>query len=78
MVLVNLMGLHLPSLWSSTYLVFPGVKCKIGGSLSSKGINTAEYLIQNSQCLCVGVQKKGQNTGYLLNTKTHRNFWLLA
>ncbi|XP_074590932.1 uncharacterized protein LOC141846781 isoform X2 [Curcuma longa] len=52
--------------------------CKISGSLSSKGINTAEYLIQNSHCLCVGVQKKGQNTGYLLNTKTHRNFWLLA
>ncbi|XP_074590931.1 uncharacterized protein LOC141846781 isoform X1 [Curcuma longa] len=55
-----------------------GARCKISGSLSSKGINTAEYLIQNSHCLCVGVQKKGQNTGYLLNTKTHRNFWLLA
>ncbi|KAF8015888.1 hypothetical protein BT93_H1437 [Corymbia citriodora subsp. variegata] len=38
----------------------------------------AEYLIDNSKCTCVGVQKKGQNGGYLLNTKTYRNFWLLA
>lgn len=40
--------------------------------------DTAEYLIENSNCNCVGVQKKGQNAGYLLNTKTHKNFWLLA
>ncbi|CAH8338714.1 unnamed protein product [Eruca vesicaria subsp. sativa] len=50
-----------------------------GGSLiGSKGIDTAEYLIENSKCTCVGVQKKGQNGGYVLNTKTHKNFWLLA
>lgn len=49
--------------------------------VSTKGIrtiDTAEYLIENSHCTCVGVQKKGQNAGYLLNTKTHKNFWLLA
>ena len=40
--------------------------------------STVEFLIENSKCLCVSVQKKGQNAGYLLNTKTHRNFWLLA
>ncbi|XP_077228278.1 adenine nucleotide alpha hydrolases-like superfamily protein [Tasmannia lanceolata] len=51
---------------------------KLSGSLSQKGTDTAEFLIENSKCLCVGVQKKGQNAGYLLNTKTHRNFWLLA
>lgn len=45
---------------------------------STRGIDTAEYLIENSKCTCVGVQKKGQNAGYLLNTKTHKNFWLLA
>ncbi|KAK1261113.1 hypothetical protein QJS04_geneDACA002271 [Acorus gramineus] len=45
---------------------------------TNKGTDTAEYLIENSKCLCVGVQKKGQNAGYLLNTKTHKNFWLLA
>ncbi|KAK9668092.1 hypothetical protein RND81_13G034700 [Saponaria officinalis] len=40
--------------------------------------DTAEFLIENSPCTCVAVQKKGQNAGYLLNSKTHRNFWLLA
>ncbi|VYS62529.1 unnamed protein product [Arabidopsis thaliana] len=50
-----------------------------GGSLrGSKGVDTAEYLIENSKCTCVGVTKKGQNGGYVLNTKTHKNFWLLA
>ncbi|KAF5465835.1 hypothetical protein F2P56_015805 [Juglans regia] len=50
-----------------------------GGSMrAAKVVDTAEYLIENSNCNCVGVQKKGQNAGYLLNTKTHKNFWLLA
>ncbi|KAJ4881618.1 Adenine nucleotide alpha hydrolases-like superfamily protein [Raphanus sativus] len=50
-----------------------------GGSIRGpKGVDTAEYLIENSKCTCVGVQKKGQNGGYVLNTKTHKNFWLLA
>lgn len=47
-----------------------------GGSM--RGIDTAEYLIENSKCTCVGVQKKGQNGGYLLSSKTQKNFWLLA
>ncbi|KAL5996657.1 hypothetical protein ACLOJK_007576 [Asimina triloba] len=51
---------------------------KLSGHKPYKGSDTAEYLIENSKCLCVGVQKKGQNAGYLLNTKTRRNFWLLA
>ncbi|KAL6641042.1 hypothetical protein ACP70R_019223 [Stipagrostis hirtigluma subsp. patula] len=46
---------------------------------SSRGHDTTpEFLIEHSKCLCVSVQKKGQNAGYLLNTKTHKNFWLLA
>ncbi|XP_057959465.1 uncharacterized protein LOC131151958 [Malania oleifera] len=52
-----------------------------GGSTRSgttKGLDTAEFLIENSMCTCVGVQKKGQNAGYLLSTKTQKNFWLLA
>ncbi|KAF6994491.1 hypothetical protein CFC21_011181 [Triticum aestivum] len=40
--------------------------------------STAEFLIEHSKCLCVSVQKKGKNAGYLLNTKTHKNFWQLA
>ncbi|CAB4292465.1 unnamed protein product [Prunus armeniaca] len=49
-----------------------------GSTRGTKPIDTAEYLIDKSSCTCVGVQKKGQNGGYLLNTKTHKNFWLLA
>ncbi|OWM91117.1 uncharacterized protein LOC116209202 [Punica granatum] len=45
---------------------------------STRKKDTAEYLIKHSKCTCVGVQRKGQNEGYLLNTKTCRNFWLLA
>ncbi|KAG8091842.1 hypothetical protein GUJ93_ZPchr0012g20598 [Zizania palustris] len=49
-----------------------------GGASRSGQDSTAEFLIEHSKCVCVSVQKKGQNAGYLLNTKTHRNFWLLA
>ncbi|PKA51032.1 hypothetical protein AXF42_Ash007689 [Apostasia shenzhenica] len=52
--------------------------CRLSGSISGKGLDMAEFLIEHCKCLCVGVQKKGQNAGYLLNTKTHKNFWLLA
>ncbi|XP_024980841.1 uncharacterized protein LOC112517686 [Cynara cardunculus var. scolymus] len=39
---------------------------------------TAEYLLENSKCTCVAVQRKSQNGGYLLHTKSQRNYWLLA
>ncbi|XP_043706923.1 uncharacterized protein LOC122656471 [Telopea speciosissima] len=54
--------------------------CRLNGghARGTRVIDTAEYLIENSKCTCIGVQKKGQNAGYLLNTKKHRNFWLLA
>ncbi|GFQ02598.1 hypothetical protein PHJA_002403800 [Phtheirospermum japonicum] len=45
--------------------------------LSLRGFDTVDYVVENSQCKCVAVQKKGQN-GYLLNSKLHKNFWLLA
>ncbi|KAJ6890357.1 hypothetical protein NC652_025100 [Populus alba x Populus x berolinensis] len=51
---------------------------KLSGGSGTKGLDTAEYLIENSKCTCVAVQKRGQNAGYVLNTKTHKNFWLLA
>ncbi|KAI4303951.1 hypothetical protein MLD38_039527 [Melastoma candidum] len=47
-------------------------------SRGTRSSDTAEYLIENCKCTCVAVQRKGQNAGYLLNTKTCRNFWLLA
>ncbi|CAA0817478.1 Adenine nucleotide alpha hydrolases-like superfamily protein [Striga hermonthica] len=48
---------------------------KRGGS---RGLDTADNLILNSKCTCVAVQRKGQNAGYLLSSKTYKNFWLLA
>ncbi|KAK1575200.1 hypothetical protein Q3G72_003420 [Acer saccharum] len=64
--------------------IFTGIR-RIGGSPSlspspsngTKGMDTIEYLIENCKGICVAVQKNGQN-GYLLSTKTRKNFWLLA
>ncbi|GMI95878.1 hypothetical protein like AT4G13450 [Hibiscus trionum] len=55
-----------------------GYKRSSGNMKGSKLIDTIEYLIENSPCNCVAVQKKGQNGGYVLNSKTQKNFWLLA
>ncbi|XP_022749013.1 uncharacterized protein LOC111298559 [Durio zibethinus] len=55
-----------------------GYRRPSGSMKGSKLIDTADYLIENSPCTCVAVQKKGQNGGYVLNSKTHKNFWLLA
>uniref|UniRef100_A0A0E0BBD8 UspA domain-containing protein n=1 Tax=Oryza glumipatula TaxID=40148 RepID=A0A0E0BBD8_9ORYZ len=55
---------------------FLGLRSPSGSSRAHD--STAEFLIEHSKCVCVSVQKKGQNAGYLLNTKTHKNFWLLA
>ncbi|XP_039063533.1 uncharacterized protein LOC120208297 [Hibiscus syriacus] len=54
-----------------------GYKRPAGNSKASKLLDTVEFLIENSSCNCVAVQKKGQQ-GYVLNSKTHKNFWLLA
>ncbi|KAJ4777547.1 Adenine nucleotide alpha hydrolases-like superfamily protein [Rhynchospora pubera] len=50
---------------------------KLSGSIANKGPDLPEFLIEQSKCLCVAVQKK-HSAGYVLNTKTHKNFWLLA
>ncbi|KAA3454481.1 Adenine nucleotide alpha hydrolases-like superfamily protein [Gossypium australe] len=55
-----------------------GYKRPSGSMKGSKLIDTVDYLIENSPCTCVGVQKKGQNGGYVLNSKTQKNFWLLG
>ncbi|XP_010264852.1 PREDICTED: uncharacterized protein LOC104602753 [Nelumbo nucifera] len=51
--------------------------CTLGPG-GTKAMDIADYLIENSKCTCIGVQKKGQNAGYVLNTKNQKNFWLLA
>ncbi|XP_047095565.1 uncharacterized protein LOC124707925 [Lolium rigidum] len=69
-------GVELLVIGHRRFSSFLGLRSASG---SSRGHDsTAEFLIEHSKCLCVSVQKKGQNAGYLLNTKTHKNFWLLA
>ncbi|CAI0436899.1 unnamed protein product [Linum tenue] len=63
---------------SLSSVLLGNTKYKKPGGLGPKSMDTAEYLIEYSKCNCVAVQKKGQTGGYLLNTKTQKNFWLLA
>ncbi|XP_078178618.1 uncharacterized protein LOC144572818 [Carex rostrata] len=38
-----------------------------------------EYCIQNASCMTLGIRRKSRRSGgYLITTKTHKNFWLLA
>ncbi|KAF2282964.1 hypothetical protein GH714_043283 [Hevea brasiliensis] len=43
------------------------------------GGGAVEYCIQNSSCMTIAVRRKGKKLGgYLITTKRHKNFWLLA
>ncbi|KAJ8773154.1 hypothetical protein K2173_028331 [Erythroxylum novogranatense] len=43
------------------------------------GGGAAEYCIQNASCMTIAVRRKGRKVGgYLITTKRHKNFWLLA
>ncbi|PKA65874.1 hypothetical protein AXF42_Ash010283 [Apostasia shenzhenica] len=37
-----------------------------------------EYCIKNARCMTVGVRKRGRSGGYLITTRKHKDFWLLA
>ncbi|XP_010527983.1 PREDICTED: universal stress protein PHOS32 [Tarenaya hassleriana] len=37
-----------------------------------------EYCIHNADCMAIAVRKKSNNGGYLITTKRHKDFWLLA
>ncbi|XP_021633838.2 uncharacterized protein LOC110630634 [Manihot esculenta] len=44
-----------------------------------KGGGAVEYCIQKSSCMTIAVRRKGKKLGgYLITTKRHKNFWLLA
>ncbi|XP_052179848.1 uncharacterized protein LOC127793102 [Diospyros lotus] len=44
-----------------------------------KRIRDVEYCIQNSNCMTIAVRRKSRKCGgYLITTKSHKNFWLLA
>ncbi|KAG6687122.1 hypothetical protein I3842_11G054500 [Carya illinoinensis] len=47
------------------------------GNRNSGGV--AEYCIQNASCMAIAVRRKSRKLGgYLITTKRHKNFWLLA
>ncbi|OIW02203.1 hypothetical protein TanjilG_21856 [Lupinus angustifolius] len=37
-----------------------------------------EYCIQNAQCMAIAVRRKSKIGGYMITTKRHKDFWLLA
>jgi len=48
-----------------------------GRKRSSQSI--VDYCIQNADCMTVAVRRKSRRLGgYLITTKRHKNFWLLA
>lgn len=49
-------------------------------ALASDGRMTEiEYCIQNANCMAIAVRRKSKKVGgYLITTKIHRDFWLLA
>lgn len=43
------------------------------------GSGVVEYCIQNAECMAIAVRRKGKkHGGYLITTKRHKDFWLLA
>ncbi|EXB44882.1 hypothetical protein L484_026464 [Morus notabilis] len=41
--------------------------------------NVVEYCIQNADCMAIAVRRKNRRAGgYLITTKRHKDFWLLA
>ncbi|XVF43266.1 hypothetical protein PTKIN_Ptkin02bG0026400 [Pterospermum kingtungense] len=48
-----------------------------GNRISGGGV--VEYCIQNASCMAVAVRRKSKKLGgYLITTKRHKDFWLLA
>ncbi|CAK9181464.1 unnamed protein product [Ilex paraguariensis] len=44
-----------------------------------RGSSIVDYCIQNANCMTIAVRKKSRkNGGYLITTKSHKDFWLLA
>ncbi|EXB89121.1 hypothetical protein L484_016682 [Morus notabilis] len=48
-------------------------------SRNGKRRDVAEYCIENASCMTIAVRRKNRKLGgYLITTKRHKNFWLLA
>ena len=47
------------------------------GKRGRRGV--VDYCIQNASCMTIAVRRKSNELGgYLITTKRHKNFWLLA
>ncbi|KAI3840702.1 hypothetical protein MKX03_010946 [Papaver bracteatum] len=43
------------------------------------GVGVVDYCIDNSSCMTIGVRRNNRKVGgYLITTKRHKDFWLLA
>ena len=47
--------------------------------MQTTGVGVVEYCIQNATCMALAVRRKSKRAaGYLITTKRHKDFWLLA
>ncbi|WOL16979.1 hypothetical protein Cni_G25767 [Canna indica] len=68
-----IMGQKKRSLTWRLIMMWAGSKMISGGSI-------ADYCVQNATCMAVAVRRKSRRGGggYLITTKRHKDFWLLA
>ena len=49
------------------------------GHRAAAGGGVVEYCVQNATCMAIAVRRKNRRVGgYLITTKRHKDFWLLA
>ncbi|KMT08701.1 hypothetical protein BVRB_6g139740 [Beta vulgaris subsp. vulgaris] len=52
---------------------------KVATGVGGGGVGVVEYCIQNATCMALAVRRKSKRVGgYLITTKRHKDFWLLA
>lgn len=52
---------------------------KWGRKRTSSASGVADYCIHNASCMTIAVRRKNKKLGgYLITTKRHKDFWLLA
>ncbi|CAI0427388.1 unnamed protein product [Linum tenue] len=55
------------------------LKSRVGGRRGGGEAAAVKYCIHNSSCMTIAVRRQGKKLGgYLITTKRHNNFWLLA
>ncbi|XP_072992843.1 uncharacterized protein [Typha latifolia] len=60
-------------------LMWVGNNNLVGGGGGGGGGGVADYCVQNATCMALAVRRKSRRGGgYVITTKRHRDFWLLA